>query len=371
MRRTTAPSPSRIALTTPLIALAVLAGAAPAAADPAAERGGREESLIEVPWVIAHRGASAYRPEHTIAAYRLAVRQRADVIEPDLVPTRDGHLIARHENELGGTTDVADHPEFADRRTTKTIDGVRVTGWFAEDFTLAEIKTLRAVERIPDIRPRNTRYDGRYEIPTFAEVLDYWADARGHGRHGRDLRIIPELKHGGYFDSLGLDTEEMLAEELAERGLDGADAPVVVQSFEPGSAREVDSLVDTPVVQLISGNRADLTTPEALDGIAEYAEAIGPDVRHVLPIGADGRAGEPTPLVADAHDRGLLVTPYTLRSENAHLPDGYDRGTDPTAYGDHRAYYTAVLRTGVDGVFSDSPDHLYAARAHFLKHRDR
>ncbi|NYI95999.1 glycerophosphoryl diester phosphodiesterase [Streptomonospora nanhaiensis] len=358
MRRT-APLRRRPALAAALLLLALLVPAAPAAADDRHPGRGGEESLVETPWVIAHRGASAYRPEHTLAAYRLAVRQRADVIEPDLVPTSDGHLIARHENELGGTTDVDERPEFADRRTTKVIDGVRVTGWFAEDFTLAEIKTLRAEERIPDIRPRNTRYDGRYEIPTFEEVLEVWEQGR---RRNRDLLLIPELKHGGYFDSIGLDTEAMLAATLRERGLDGRRSPVIVQSFEPGSAREVDRLVDVRVVQLISGAQRELTTPGALDEVAEYADAIGPDLRWVLPIGADGRADEPTPLVADAHDRGLLVTPYTLRSENAHLPDGYDIGADPTRYGDYLDYYVAVYATGVDGVFSDNPDHLYRAR---------
>ncbi|MDA0566349.1 glycerophosphodiester phosphodiesterase [Streptomonospora sp. S1-112] len=355
-----APLRRRPALTAALLAFALLVPAAPAAADDDRPQGrGGEESLIETPWVTAHRGASAYRPEHTLAAYRLAIRQRADVIEPDLVPTSDGHLIARHENELGGTTDVDERPEFADRRTTKVIDGVSVTGWFAEDFTLAEIKTLRAEERIPHIRPRNTRYDGRYEIPTFEEVLEVWEKGR---RRDRDLLLIPELKHGGYFDSIGLDTEGILAETLRERGLDGRRSPVIVQSFEPASAREVDRLVDARVVQLISGSQGALTTPEALDEISEYADAIGPDLRWVLPIGADGRAGEPTALVADAHDRGLLVTPYTLRSENAHLPNGYDIGEDPTRYGDYLDYYTAVYATGVDGVFSDNPDHLYRAR---------
>ncbi|KIH97304.1 glycerophosphodiester phosphodiesterase [Streptomonospora alba] len=361
----------RMALTAPLLALGLLAGAAPAAAEPAPagpSGGAGTESLVETPWVIAHRGASAYRPEHTLHAYRTAIRQRADVIEPDLVPTRDGHLIARHENELSGTTDVADHPEFADRKTTKTIDGSRVTGWFAEDFTLAEIKTLRAVERIPDVRPRNTRFDGAFRIPTFEEVLDTFE----RGRHrNRDLQIIPELKHGGYFDSIGLDTEHMLAEALRERGLDDEEGPVVVQSFEPDSAREVDELIGARVVQLISGARGDLTTPEALDGIAEYADAVGPAMSWVLPIGDDGRAGEPTALVADAHERGLLVTPYTLRSENAFLPDGYDIGDDPTRYGDYTSYYLAVFATGVDGVFSDNPDHLYRARELFVRTRLR
>ncbi|MDA2810827.1 glycerophosphodiester phosphodiesterase family protein [Nocardiopsis sp. RSe5-2] len=343
---------------------------APAAAAPA-ERPApapAEGSLVDEPWVIAHRGASAYRPEHTLAAEKLAYRMGADVIEPDLVPTKDGHLVVRHENELSGTTDVADRPEFADRRTTKTIDGRSVTGWFSEDFTLKEIKTLRAVERVPDIRPDNTRFDGAFTIPTWEEVVALWERKTRNPKY-RDVKLIPELKHGAYFDSIGLDTEEALAESLKEHGLDGEDAPVIVQSFEPESAREVDERVDTPVVQLIGSGQQELTTPEALDGIAEYADAIGPDLRWVLPIGEDGRAGEPTALVADAHERGLLVTPYTLRSENGFLPEGYRTSDDPTAYGDYMDYYTAVLRTGVDGVFSDNPDHLREARDAYLDER--
>lgn len=352
-----------------LAATAATAGAllasvqAPAAAAPA-ERpvpAPTEESLVDEPWVIAHRGASAYRPEHTLSSYRLAYKMGADVVEPDLVPTKDGHLVARHENELSGTTDVADRPEFADRRTTKTIDGRSVTGWFSEDFTLKEIKTLRAVERVPDIRPDNTRFDGAFTIPTWEEVVAQW-ERKTKNPWYRDVKLIPELKHGAYFDSIGLDTEEALAASLEEHGLDGEDAPVIVQSFEPESAREVDERVDTPVVQLIGSGQQELTTPEALDGIAEYADAIGPDMRWVLPIGEDGRAGEPTGLVADAHERDLLVTPYTLRSENGFLPEGYRTGDDPTAYGDYRGYYTAVLRTGVDGVFTDNPDHLRRVR---------
>ncbi|MFW5420149.1 glycerophosphodiester phosphodiesterase [Nocardiopsis sp. CNT-189] len=363
MRRS-ATAPKWIALTTGLVSAAALAVPAPAAAEPVRPQGG--ERAADAPWVIAHRGASAYRPEHTMAAYRLALRQGADVIEPDLVPTSDGHLVARHENELSGTTDVAERPEFADRRTTKVIDGKEVTGWFSEDFTLKELRTLRAVERIPDIRPRNTRYDGKYKVPTWEEVVSFWKKADRHPKYA-GVKLIPELKHGAYFDSIGLDTERILADSLAGHGLDGEDSPVIVQSFEPGSAREVDSLVGNPVVQLISPSQPELTTPEGLDGVAGYADAIGPDMRLVLPIGEDGLPGEPTPLVGDAHDRDLLVTPYTLRSENAFLPEGYRKGDDPAAYGDHLSYYTEVLETGVDGVFSDSPDHLREARDRYLE----
>ncbi|WP_082127027.1 glycerophosphodiester phosphodiesterase family protein [Allosalinactinospora lopnorensis] len=368
-----ATTPRRTPLTALLIAL--LAGTAPAVAetrtpDSTDEPAAGERSIVEPPWVIAHRGASAYRPEHTLPAYGLAVRQRADFIEPDLVPTSDGHLVARHENELSDTTDVADRPEFADRETTKTIDGNEVTGWFSEDFTLEEIKTLRAVERIPDIRPGNTKYDGRYEVATFEEVLDLREKYLGKGI---DVQVMPELKHPGYFDSIGLDTEEMMAAALEERGLTGTgeDAPVFVQSFEPASLRELNGLVEAPLVQLISTDQRELTTPEGLDGIAAYAEAIGPDLSLVLPIGEDGLPAEPTPLVADAHDRELLVTPWTLRSENAFLPDGYTKGDDPTRFGDYKSYYTAVLETGADGFFADSPDHLYKTRAKFLKERDK
>ncbi|MBB6170263.1 glycerophosphoryl diester phosphodiesterase [Nocardiopsis mwathae] len=363
------PAPSRIALTAPVIALGLLAGVAPAAAAPAEPPQARQEAqvapIVDVPWVIAHRGASAYRPEHTLPAYELAVRQRADVLEPDLVPTSDGHLIARHENELSDSTDVADRAEFADRRTTKTIDGRQVTGWFSEDFTLTEVKRLRAVERLPDIRPRSARHDGKYEVATFEEVLDLRDDAAR--RTGRDIMVMPEIKHGAYFDSIGLDAEALLAEVLDERGLNHPDAPVAVQSFEPDSVRELGERVEVTLIQLIGSRQQHLTTPEALDEIATYADAIGPDLRWVLPIGDDGLPGEPTPLVSDAHDRGLLVTPWTLRSENAFLPAGYRKGDDPSAHGDHRGYYIEVLRTGVDGVFTDNPDHLYKARMHFLK----
>ncbi|PSK97200.1 glycerophosphoryl diester phosphodiesterase [Murinocardiopsis flavida] len=348
-----------------LCGLSIAAGGAPAVAEDRAPAAGAE---ADAPWVIAHRGASAYRPEHTLEAYRVAARMGADIIEPDLVPTKDGHLVVRHENELGGTTDVGDRPEFADRHTTKTIDGRPVTGWFSEDFTLAELRTLRAVERIPDIRPRSARFDGRFQVPTFEEVLDLRETLEQ--RHGRPIRVIPELKHGAYFDSIGLDLEAATAKALRARDLDGADSPVVLQSFEPPSVAELDGLVDTPIVQLINAAQAELATPEGLDRVAEHADLIGPELKLVLPIGADGRAGEPTSLVEDAHERGLLVTPYTLRSENAHLPDGYDRGDTPSRYGDHRAYYIAMLETGVDGVFSDSPDHLFQARKEFLRKRD-
>ena len=195
----------------------------------------RHHARHDDPIVIGHRGASGYRPEHTLAAYRLAIRLGADYVEPDLVSTKDGVLVARHENEISGTTDVADHPEFADRRTTKTIDGRPVTGWFTEDFTLAELKTLRAKERLPQVRPDNTRYDGRFEIPTLNEVLDL-VKQESH-REGRKIGVYPETKHPTYFDSIGLSLEEPLVRTLRRHGLDQRTSKVFIQSFETANLK--------------------------------------------------------------------------------------------------------------------------------------
>ncbi len=243
---------------------------------------------VDEPVVIAHRGASGYRPEHTLAAYRLAIRMGADYVEPDLVPTKDGVLVARHENEISGTTDVAGRPEFADRRTTKVIDGRQVTGWFTEDFTLAELKNLRAVERLPEVRPDNTRYDGMFEVPTFDEVLEL---VREESRNeGRRIGVYPETKHPTYFDSLGLSLEEPLVEALRRHRMDRARSKVVIQSFETANLRELSAMVAVPLVQLInrdgrpfdfvaSGDPrtyADLATPEGLAWIARVRRRRGP-----------------------------------------------------------------------------------------------
>ena len=274
------------------------------------------------PLVIAHRGASGYRPEHTLAAYAHGARMGADYIEPDLVSTKDGVLVARHENEISGTTDVADHPEFASRRTTKTIDGVALTGWFTEDFTLAELKTLRAKERIPGLRPRNTLYDGRYEIPAFEEIIDL--------AKRLDVGIYPETKHPTYFRGLGLALEEPLL-----RALQRFDGPVFVQSFEADSLKRVPGV---PLVQL-------LNEPGDLAAIAEYADAVGPRKDLV----DDG-------FVRDAHEAGLLVHPYTFRNENAFLPPELRSSDDPAAYGDAFAEYERFAALGVDGFFTDNSD---------------
>ncbi|MFE0424802.1 glycerophosphodiester phosphodiesterase [Streptomyces sp. NPDC058953] len=340
-------------------------------------RGGGRGGYRNLPYptVIAHRGASGYRPEHTIGAYQLALDMGAHVIEQDLVPTRDGHLVCRHENDITGTTDVAAHPRFASRRTTKTIDGTAMTGWFTEDFTLAELRTLRATERIPGVRPDNTLYDGRWRVPTFEEVLQ-WAEREGH-RRGRPVWLHAETKHPTYFRGLGLGLEEPLARLLRRYGRDRRDAPVFLQSFEPGSMRRMAELVDAPRVVLLSGagtrpwdfveagdprTVADLITPAGLRWIASYAQGIGPTLDLVVPKGPDGRLGTPTTLVRDAHRRDLIVHPYTLRNENTFLPADFRRdrdgapGIEPNGYGDVFGAYRAYLATGIDGIFTDHPD---------------
>jgi glycerophosphoryl diester phosphodiesterase len=306
------------------------------------------------PVVIAHRGASAYRPEHTLAAYELAIALGADFVEPDLVATRDHRLVARHENEISATTDVAAHPEFADRRRTTVLDGAERTGWFTEDFTLAELKTLRARERIPELRPANAVLDGRSEIPTFEEVADL---ARRTG-----VGVYPETKHPAHFRALGLPLEEPLAAALERRGLARRSSPVFLQSFDPDSLRRLAALVDAPRIQLVGPGAgcADLT-PAGLRAIAGYADGLGPHKDQVA--SAEG----PATLVADAHAAGLLVHPYTFRPENAFLPGDLRRG-DPEhpdfarARGDTAGELRRFFELGVDGVFADHADTAVAAR---------
>ncbi|WP_031089133.1 glycerophosphodiester phosphodiesterase [Streptomyces sp. NRRL WC-3549] len=363
-----------------LLGAAVLGTAGLTAAGPAnaAGRGHGTYRDLPVPTVIGHRGASGYRPEHTLGSYRLALDMGAHIVEQDLVPTRDGHLVCRHENDITATTDVADHPEFASRRTTKTIDGTALTGWFTEDFTLAELKTLRAVERIPGNRQRNTVYDGRWEVPTFEEVLR-WADQEGR-RRGTPVWLYVETKHPSYFRSIGLALEEPLARLLRRHGRHRANSPLLLQSFEPGSVRRLAKLVATPRVVLLSGPAerpwdfvesgdprtvADLVTPAGLTWIASFAQGIGPTLDLVVPKDAAGRLTTPTTLVADAHARGLVVHPYTMRNENTFLPADFRRGTDPNAYGDVFGALRTYLGTGIDGIFSDNPDTALLAAADF------
>ncbi|WP_073945676.1 glycerophosphodiester phosphodiesterase [Streptomyces kebangsaanensis] len=345
-------------------------------------RGGGLKSL-PVPTIVGHRGASGYRPEHTFGSYDLALDLGAHVVEAgDLVSTRDGHLVCRHEPEIGGTTDVADHPEFAGRRTTKSLDGVPTTGWFTEDFTLAELKRLRAVERIPANRPHSTLYDGRWGIPTFEEVLT-WQDEQTRKR-GRQVWIYPELKHPTYFRKLGLGLEERAAKLLRKYGKDRKNSPVILQSFEPTSIQRLNKLVDTPLVVLLSGANtrpwdfveagdprtvADLVTKKGLREIASYAQGIGPTVDLVIPKDANGDLTEPSSLVRDAHAVGLILHPYTVRNENPFLPPKFRKGTAADAYGDVFGLFQAYFATGIDGIFTDNPDTGLLAREDFLSGR--
>jgi glycerophosphoryl diester phosphodiesterase len=338
---------TRLALAAILTLILPAAMAGPAAATKTKPKKGE-------PIVIAHRGASGYRPEHTLAAYALGARLGADYIEPDLVSTRDGVLVARHENEISATTDVADHAEFASRRTTKTIDGLTLTGWFTEDFTLRELKTLRAKERIPELRRRNALYDGRYEIPTFQEVIDL----------ARRLKvgIYPETKHPTYFRGIGLPLEPPLV-----RALRRYEGRVFVQSFEVANLEALDEELDVPLVQLLGARTArpadgtastygEMATPAGLKAIARYADGVGPSKDYIVPRDATGRSLAPTGFVRDAHRAGLLVHPYTFRDENAFLPLELRRGADPAAYGSAFAEYDQFFALGVDGLFSDNAD---------------
>lgn len=318
------------------------------------------------PLVIAHRGASGERPEHTIAAYQLAIEQGADFIEPDLVMTRDGVLVARHENEISGTTDVAARAEFAARKTTKTIDGQQVTGWFTEDFTLAEVKTLRARERLPDLRPRNRAYDGQFEVPTFDEVIALAKSAK------RRVGVYPEIKHGAYFERLGMNMELPLLAALRKAGWTRKTDPVFIQSFEVGNLQRLRKATKLRLVQLIdaTGRPADrpdlspslMVTPQGLADIARYADAVGATKTLVMPRDGKGASQAATALVTDAHKAGLQVHVWTFRAENVFLPSELRKGADAGQHGDLEAELRQFYALGVDGVFSDYPAAAVAAR---------
>ncbi|CAM5538147.1 glycerophosphoryl diester phosphodiesterase [Streptomyces coeruleorubidus] len=337
--------------------LLLAAAATPAAATVPALAAPAAAATPGGPLVIGHRGAAGWRPEHTAASYTYAVQTGADWIEPDLVPTKDHVLVVRHENEISQTTDVARRPEFADRRTTKTVDGRSVTGWFTEDFTLAELKTLRAVERLPQVRNRNTVFDGREEVMTFQEVVDL---ARKLSKaHGRTIAVFPETKHPTYFRSIGLPLEPKLAAAIRRNRLGRREC--VVQSFEPTSLKRMTGL-GVPLWQALgtTGGPYDLPTttyremmtPDGLADIAEYADWIGPDKSSLVG----------TSLLADAHAAGLRVGPYTFRAENQFLPAEFRRGTGSTDFGDAFAEYALYYRMGVDAVVTDFPDLAVMAR---------
>ena len=323
------------------------------------------------PFVIAHRGASGYVPEHTLAGYFIAIQQGTDYVEPDLVITKDGALVARHENEIGGTTDVAMHPEFAARKTTKVIDGESMAGWFTEDFTLAELKTLRARERLPGLRKGNTRWDRAFEIPTFEEVLELVAaadaqraaDAREKGLPPPPrIGIYPETKHPSYFASLGLQFDARMLEALTRHGYTKRSDPICLQSFEVGNLKALRAKTDLPLVQLVAPDGrpadftlagdartyADLMSDTGLKEIATYADAIGPNKLDVIPRDGRGRLGATTSLIAHAHAAGLEVHPWTFRAENAFLPTELRSGTDDRARGDLASELRAYAAAGVD-----------------------
>jgi glycerophosphoryl diester phosphodiesterase len=291
------------------------------------------------PLIIAHRGASGYRPEHTLEAYRLAVEMGADYIEPDLVSTKDGVLIARHENEIGGTTDVAD--KFPERRQTKTLDGRTTTGWFSGDFTLAEIKTLRARERLAT---RSHVYDGEFQVPTFDEVIEL-AQQLGRQR-GRSVGVYPETKHPMYFRRIKLALEEPLLASLGKYGWNQVDAPVFIQSFEADSLRSLRPKTTVRLIQLVSN--LEMLEGSRLKSIATYAQGIGADKQLVVPVNTQGVPGQPTDLVARAHALGLLVHVWTLRIDKEYLPAGYR--------GNAAAEFKRFRDIGVDGLFTDFPD---------------
>jgi glycerophosphoryl diester phosphodiesterase len=340
-------------------------------------------AVAEPPFVIAHRGASGYLPEHTLAGYFVAIQQGADYVEPDLVITRDGALVVRHENEIGGTTNVAAHPEFAARRTTKTIDGQTITGWFTEDFTLAELKTLRARERLPELRRGNTRYDGMFQIPTFEEVLELVAaadaqraaQARANGTSPpARIGIYPETKHPSYFAQAGLFFDERLLEALKRHGYHRRSDPICIQSFETANLRALRQRTDLPLVQLVApegqpfdftlaGERRsylDLMSDAGLKEIAEYADAIGPHKWMVVQF-ANGQARD-SGLARRARAVGLGIHIWTLRAENEFLPPDLRSAGGAAASGDLRREIHALLDAGITGMFADQPDLAVRAR---------
>lgn len=328
--------------------------------------------------IIAHRGASGYIPEHTLAAYAVAATMGAEYLEPDVVMTKDGHLIARHDNELGLTTDVSHHPEFASRLRTQSVDGTTVTGWFTEDFTLEEIKSLRAIERIPKIRPGNARMDYAFEVPTMEEIIEL---AKGlEISLNRPIGIYPEIKHPTHFQRLGLPMEKPLVDLLHFHDYNGPDAPIIIQSFEVSNLKELKQITDIRLIQLMAApatrqpfdqallgtglTYSQMATAEGLREIATYAYAVGPDKQYIIPRDSNNTLGNTTTFVVDAHAVGLKVHPYTFRSENEFLPTEFQSDNPtPDGIGNAEGEIKAFLNAGIDGLFADQPDDAIRARS--------
>ncbi|UCE63358.1 MAG: glycerophosphodiester phosphodiesterase [Nitrospirota bacterium] len=333
------------------------------------------------PIVIAHRGASGYLPEHTLAAYSIAILHGADFIEPDVVITKDRHLIVRHDNVLNLTTDVADRAEFSSRKRTKTVDGEAITGWFSEDFTLAEIKTLRAIERIPQVRPENAKFNGQFEIPTLQEVIELAKNMEKFTGH--PIGIYPEIKHPTYFDHLHLSIEEPLVQLLRANGYETQQARVYIQSFEVSNLKDLRTMTTIPLIQLLgtggqpydvqqaggSLTYAQMSTRTGLADIAVYADGVAPEKYHFLipKDHADNLSlSHATKFVQQAHAVGLKVHPYTFRAENYFLPANFKKGHDPLALGNSENEMEIFLQAGVDGFFTDHPNIGVQARDNFL-----
>lgn len=322
------------------------------------------------PLIIGHRGASGHKPEHTLASYQLAIDMKADYIEPDLVMTKDKVLVTRHENELSGTTDVAE--KFPSRKATKKIDGVDVTGWFSEDLTLKEIKTLRAKERLP---ARSHAEDFKYEIPTFQEVIDLVK--KESKKQKRKIGLYPEMKHPSYFKSIGLPIEKAMVDVLTKNGLNKKDSPVFIQSFEMTSLKEVKKISPLPLVFLLDDPNVipydhvlakdprtylQLLNPDEFKKMKETITAIGPHKNYLIPVDKEGHLQKPTPLLKMAHEAGLQVHPYTFRSDKEFLPKDYE--------GNPEKEYHRFFELGVDAVFSDFPDDAIKARESFFKNKE-
>ncbi|MGK3948486.1 glycerophosphodiester phosphodiesterase family protein [Microbacterium sp. K2] len=315
------------------------------------------------PLVIGHRGAPGYRPEHSRSSYELALAMGVDAVEPDVVATKDGVLIVRHENEISGTTDVAQHPEFADRKTTKRVDGQALTGWFTEDFTWDELATLRSRERLPEVRLSSASFDGSQAILRLTDVLDIVRD--GSIEHGREIGVVLEVKHATYFASIGLDLAPLIERDLRAAGWADGELPLIIECFEStilgelkarGIAASYIYLIEAsgrPYDLLVAQGKQALTykatvTPQGLDALVGQVDGISVNKRMLLTPGNS--------IVADAHARGLTVFTWTCRPENAFLSAEFRGAGGKSAYGDYEAEWGAIARTGVDGVFVDHPD---------------